>query len=234
VSIPVLKFDAVIVGAGGAGLRSAIQLSEAGLKTAVLSKVFPTRSHTVAAQGGVAASLGNSEEDHWHWHMYDTVKGSDWLGDQDAIEFMCKKANEVVVELEHYGMPFDRTDNGKIYQRPFGGHMSNFGEKPVRRSCAAADRTGHAMLHAMYQRNIKANTQFFVEWMALDLIRDHHFRHRRCRPHLLFVDQCLHQYRRRPGHGGARRYSARRHGILAVPPDWRGRRRRADYRRRAR
>jgi succinate dehydrogenase / fumarate reductase, flavoprotein subunit len=172
VNIPVLKFDAVIVGAGGAGLRSAIQLSEAGLKTAVLSKVFPTRSHTVAAQGGVAASLGNSEEDNWHWHMYDTVKGSDWLGDQDAIEFMCKKATEVVVELEHYGMPFDRTDNGKIYQRPFGGHMSNFGDKPVRRSCAAADRTGHAMLHAMYQRNVKANTQFFVEWMALDLIRD--------------------------------------------------------------
>jgi len=172
VNIPVLKFDAVIVGAGGAGLRSAIQLSEAGLKTAVLSKVFPTRSHTVAAQGGVAASLGNSEEDNWRWHMYDTVKGSDWLGDQDAIEFMCKKAVEVVVDLEHYGMPFDRTDNGKIYQRPFGGHMSNFGEKPVRRSCAAADRTGHAMLHAMYQRNVKANTQFFVEWMALDLIRD--------------------------------------------------------------
>ena len=168
----VRKFDAVIVGAGGAGLRAAIQLSEAGLKTAVLSKVFPTRSHTVAAQGGVAASLGNSEEDHWHWHMYDTVKGSDWLGDQDAIEFMCRKANEVVIELEHYGMPFDRTDNGRIYQRPFGGHMSNFGEKPVRRSCAAADRTGHAMLHAMYQRNVKANTQFFVEWMSLDLIRD--------------------------------------------------------------
>ncbi|QRJ63033.1 succinate dehydrogenase flavoprotein subunit [Azospira restricta] len=171
-SIPVRKFDAVIVGAGGAGLRAAIQLSEAGLKTAVLSKVFPTRSHTVAAQGGVSASLGNSEEDHWHWHMYDTVKGSDWLGDQDAIEFMCRKAPEVVVELEHFGMPFDRTDEGKIYQRPFGGHMSNFGEKPVRRACAAADRTGHAMLHALYQRNVKANTQFFVEWMALDLIRD--------------------------------------------------------------
>lgn len=171
-NIPVRKFDAVIVGAGGAGLRAAIQLSEAGLRTAVLSKVFPTRSHTVAAQGGVAAPLGNSEEDHWHWHMYDTVKGSDWLGDQDAIEFMCRKASEVVIELEHYGMPFDRTDNGKIYQRPFGGHMSNFGEKPVRRSCAAADRTGHAMLHAMYQRNVKAHTQFFVEWMALDLIRD--------------------------------------------------------------
>ncbi len=171
-SVPIRKFDAVIVGAGGAGLRAAIQLSEAGLRTAVLSKVFPTRSHTVAAQGGVAASLGNSEEDHWHWHMYDTVKGSDWLGDQDAIEFMCRKANEVVIELEHYGMPFDRLDSGKIYQRPFGGHMSNFGEKPVRRSCAAADRTGHAMLHAMYQRNVKANTQFFIEWMALDLIRD--------------------------------------------------------------
>ena len=171
-SYTVRKFDAVVVGAGGAGLRAAIQLSEAGLKTAVLTKVFPTRSHTVAAQGGVAASLGNSEEDHWHWHMYDTVKGSDWLGDQDAIEFMCRQANQVVVELEHYGMPFDRVDNGKIYQRPFGGHMSNFGEKPVRRSCAAADRTGHAMLHAMYQRNIKVNTQFFVEWQALDLIRD--------------------------------------------------------------
>ena len=165
-------FDAVIVGAGGAGLRAALQLSEAGMKTAVLSKVFPTRSHTVAAQGGVAASLGNSTEDNWHWHMYDTVKGSDWLGDQDAIEFMCRKANEVVVELEHYGMPFDRLDNGKIYQRPFGGHSQNYGQSPVSRSCAAADRTGHAMLHALYQRNVRANTQFFVEWMALDLIRN--------------------------------------------------------------
>ena len=165
-------FDAVIVGAGGAGLRAALQLSEAGLKTAVLTKVFPTRSHTVAAQGGVAASLGNSTEDNWHWHMYDTVKGSDWLGDQDAIEFMCRKANEVVVELEHYGMPFDRIDDGKIYQRPFGGHSMNYGQAPVMRSCAAADRTGHAMLHALYQRNVRANTQFFVEWMALDLIRN--------------------------------------------------------------
>jgi succinate dehydrogenase / fumarate reductase flavoprotein subunit len=172
VKVTVRKFDAVIVGAGGAGLRAALQLAESGFKTAVITKVFPTRSHTVAAQGGVAASLGNSEEDHWHWHMYDTVKGSDWLGDQDAIEFMCRKANEVVIELEHYGMPFDRLDNGRIYQRPFGGHMSNFGEKPVRRACAAADRTGHAMLHALYQRNVRANTQFFVEWMALDLIRD--------------------------------------------------------------
>ena len=165
-------FDAVIVGAGGAGLRAALQLSESGMKTAVLTKVFPTRSHTVAAQGGVAASLGNSTEDNWHWHMYDTVKGSDWLGDQDAIEFMCKKANEVVIELEHFGMPFDRTDNGKIYQRPFGGHSMNYGQAPVMRSCAAADRTGHAMLHALYQRNVRANTQFFVEWMALDLVRD--------------------------------------------------------------
>jgi len=171
-TIPVHKYDVVIVGAGGAGLRAALQVSEAGLKTAVLSKLVPARSHTVAAQGGVAASLGNVTEDNWHWHMYDTVKGSDWLGDQDAIEFMVKKANEVVVELEHFGMPFDRLDSGKIYQRPFGGHSQNYGEKPVNRSCAAADRTGHAMLHAMYQRNVKANTQFFVEWMALDLIRD--------------------------------------------------------------
>ncbi len=165
-------FDAVIVGAGGAGLRAALQLSESGMRTAVLTKVFPTRSHTVAAQGGVAASLGNTTEDNWHWHMYDTVKGSDWLGDQDAIEFMVRKANEVVIELEHFGMPFDRTDNGKIYQRPFGGHSQNYGQSPVMRSCAAADRTGHAMLHALYQRNVRAKTQFFVEWMALDLVRN--------------------------------------------------------------
>ncbi len=171
-TVPVRHFDAVIGGAGGAGMRAALQLSEAGLKTAVLSKVFPTRSHTVAAQGGVSASLGNSEADHWHWHMYDTVKGSDWLGDQDEIEFMCREAPNVVVELEHFGMPFDRNEDGTIYQRPFGGHMSNFGEKPVRRACAAADRTGHAMLHALYQRNVRANTHFFVEWMALDLVRD--------------------------------------------------------------
>jgi succinate dehydrogenase / fumarate reductase flavoprotein subunit len=153
-------------------LRAALQLSEAGLKTAVLSKVFPTRSHTVAAQGGVGAALGNMGEDNWNWHMYDTVKGSDWLGDQDAIEFLCRTAPQVVVELEHYGMPFDRNDDGTIYQRPFGGHSMNFGEKPVQRSCCAADRTGHAMLHTLYQRNVRANTQFFVEWMALDLIRD--------------------------------------------------------------
>jgi succinate dehydrogenase / fumarate reductase, flavoprotein subunit len=171
-AIPVRKYDAVVVGAGGSGLRAALQLSTAGLKVAVLSKVFPTRSHTVAAQGGVGASLGNMGEDNWHWHMYDTIKGSDWLGDQDAIEFMCKKAPEAVRELEHFGMPFDRNENGTIYQRPFGGHSQNFGEKPVQRSCCAADRTGHAMLHTLYQRNVFANTQFFVEWMALDLIRN--------------------------------------------------------------
>jgi succinate dehydrogenase / fumarate reductase, flavoprotein subunit len=171
-ALNVRKFDAVVVGAGGSGLRAALQLSTAGLKTAVLSKVFPTRSHTVAAQGGVGASLGNMGEDNWHWHMYDTIKGSDWLGDQDAIEFMCRTAPEAVIELEHFGMPFDRNDNGTIYQRPFGGHSQNFGEKPVQRSCCAADRTGHAMLHTLYQRNVMTNTQFFVEWMALDLIRD--------------------------------------------------------------
>jgi len=171
-SPPVRKFDAIVVGAGGAGMRASLQLSEAGLSVAVLSKVFPTRSHTVAAQGGIGASLGNMSEDSWLWHMYDTVKGSDWLGDQDAIEYMCKMAPQVVYELEHFGMPFDRNPDGTIYQRPFGGHSANFGEKSIQRSCAAADRTGHAMLHTLYQRNVRARTQFFVEWMALDLIRD--------------------------------------------------------------
>jgi succinate dehydrogenase / fumarate reductase flavoprotein subunit len=166
------SFDAVVVGAGGAGLRAALQLTEAGLKVAVLSKVFPTRSHTVAAQGGIGAALGNMGEDSWLWHMYDTVKGSDWLGDQDTIEFVCREAPKAVYELEHFGMPFDRNENGTVYQRPFGGHSQNFGERPVQRSCCAADRTGHAMLHTLYQRNVRAKTQFFVEWMALDLIRD--------------------------------------------------------------
>ncbi|MFM2408374.1 MAG: hypothetical protein RL358_1116 [Pseudomonadota bacterium] len=165
-------FDVVVVGAGGSGMRAALQLAQAGLKVAVLSKVFPTRSHTVAAQGGIAASLGNIGEDNWLWHMYDTVKGSDYLGDQDAIEFMCRASPEVVYELEHFGMPFDRLDSGKIYQRPFGGHMQSFGKNPVERACAAADRTGHAMLHTLYQQNVKANTNFFIEWMALDLIRN--------------------------------------------------------------
>ena len=171
--IPVRRFDAVVVGAGGSGMRAALELARANLRVAVLSKVFPTRSHTVAAQGGIAAPLANSTEDNWHWHMYDTVKGSDYLGDQDAIEYMCRRAVEVVVELEHMGMPFDRLENGKIYQRPFGGHTQDYGSpKMAMRACAAADRTGHAMLHTLYQQNVRANTQFFVEWMALDLIRD--------------------------------------------------------------
>ena len=170
--LPRRRFDAVIVGAGGSGMRCSLQLAEAGYNVAVLSKVFPTRSHTVAAQGGIGASLGNMSEDNWYWHMFDTVKGSDYLGDQDAIEYMCKMAPQVVYELEHFGMPFDRNEDGTIYQRPFGGHTANFGEKPVQRACAAADRTGHALLHTLYQRNVRARTQFFVEWMALDLVRD--------------------------------------------------------------
>src|SRR5450432_2903041 len=171
-NLPRRKFDAVIVGAGGSGMRCSLQLADAGHNVAVLSKVFPTRSHTVAAQGGIGASLGNMSEDNWLWHMYDTIKGSDWLGDQDAIEYMCRMAPEVVYELEHFGMPFDRNADGTLYQRPFGGHSANFGEKAVQRACAAADRTGHAMLHTLYQRNVRAHTQFFVEWMALDLIRN--------------------------------------------------------------
>ena len=166
------KFDVVIVGAGGSGMRASLQLARAGLNVAVLTKVFPTRSHTVAAQGGIGASLGNMNEDNWHYHFYDTVKGSDWLGDQDAIEFMCREAPNVVYDLEHMGMPFDRNPDGTIYQRPFGGHTANYGEKAVERACAAADRTGHAMLHTLYQQNVQAKTSFFVEWLAMDLIRD--------------------------------------------------------------
>ena len=165
-------YDAVVVGAGGSGLRATMGIAESGLKTACITKVFPTRSHTVAAQGGIAASLGNNSPDHWTWHMFDTVKGSDWLGDQDAIEYMVREAPAAVYELEHAGVPFSRNENGTIYQRPFGGHTANYGEKPVQRACAAADRTGHAMLHTLYQKNVEARTQFFVEWMALDLIRD--------------------------------------------------------------
>ncbi|HPV31495.1 MAG TPA: succinate dehydrogenase flavoprotein subunit [Methylotenera sp.] len=171
-SLQIHQFDAVIIGGGGAGLRASLQLAEAGVKVAVLSKVFPTRSHTVAAQGGIAAALGNVSDDKWLWHMYDTIKGSDFLGDQDAIEFMCKNAAKAIIELEHFGMPFDRLASGKIFQRPFGGMTQNFGETPISRTCAVADRTGHAMLHTLYQGNIQANTKFFVEWFALDLIRD--------------------------------------------------------------
>jgi len=166
------KFDSLIVGGGGAGLRTALQLSDAGLKAAVISKVFPTRSHTVAAQGGIAAALANVSEDKWLWHMYDTIKGSDYLGDQDAIEYMCKNAADAIYELEHYGMPFDRNNDGKIYQRPFGGMTKNFGESSISRTCSVADRTGHAMLHTLYQQNIKKDTKFFIEWNALDLICD--------------------------------------------------------------
>ena len=164
------KYDAVVVGAGGAGLRATFGMAITGLKTACITKVFPTRSHTVAAQGGISAALGNMAEDHWEWHMYDTVKGADWLGDQDAIEYMCREAVPAIVELEHYGVPFSRTEEGKIYQRPFGGHMRNFGEAPVQRACAAADRTGHAILHTLYQQSLRHNAEFFVEYIALDMI----------------------------------------------------------------
>jgi len=164
------EYDVVVLGAGGSGLRAAVGLSEAGLKTACISKVFPTRSHTSAAQGGISAALGNMGEDDWRWHMYDTVKGSDWLGDQDAIEYLCKEAPRAVVELERYGVPFSRTDEGKIYQRPFGGMTKNYGNGTAQRTCAAADRTGHAILHTLYGQALKQNTEFFVEYFALDLI----------------------------------------------------------------
>ena len=166
------EYDVVVVGAGGAGLRATFGMVQHGLKTACITKVFPTRSHTVAAQGGVGAALGNLAEDNWVWHMYDTVKGADWLGDQDAIEYMCREAIPAVHELEHYGVPFSRTPEGKIYQRPFGGHMRNFGEAPVQRACAAADRTGHAILHTLYQQSLKHKAEFFVEYFALDLMMD--------------------------------------------------------------
>jgi succinate dehydrogenase / fumarate reductase flavoprotein subunit len=165
-------YDVVVVGAGGAGLRATFGLAEAGLATACLSKVFPTRSHTVAAQGGISAALGNMGADDWRWHMYDTVKGSDWLGDQDAIEFMCKEAPAAVIELEHYGVPFSRTEDGRIYQRPFGGMTTHFGKGIAQRTCAAADRTGHAMLHTLYQQSLKHEARFFIEYFALDLIME--------------------------------------------------------------
>ena len=164
------EYDVVVLGAGGSGLRAAVGLSEAGLKTACVSKVFPTRSHTSAAQGGISAALGNMGEDDWRWHMYDTVKGSDWLGDQDCIEYLCKEAPRAVLELEKYGVPFSRTEDGKIYQRPFGGMTKNYGNEPVQRTCAAADRTGHAILHTLYGQALKHNTEFFIEYFALDLL----------------------------------------------------------------
>jgi succinate dehydrogenase / fumarate reductase, flavoprotein subunit len=167
------SYDVVVVGAGGAGLRATFGLAEQGLRTACVTKVFPTRSHTVAAQGGISAALGNMGEDDWRWHMYDTIKGSDWLGDQDALEYMCKEAPDAVIELEHYGVPFSRTGDGRIYQRPFGGMTTRFGEgPPAQRTCAAADRTGHAMLHTLYQQSLKHQAEFFIEYFALDLIMD--------------------------------------------------------------
>jgi succinate dehydrogenase / fumarate reductase flavoprotein subunit len=166
------SYDVVVVGAGGAGLRATLGLAEQGLSTACLTKVFPTRSHTVAAQGGISAALGNMGEDDWRWHMYDTVKGSDWLGDQDAIEYMCKEAPAAVIELEHYGVPFSRTEDGRIYQRPFGGMTTRFGEGTAQRTCAAADRTGHAMLHALYQQSLRHDAEFFIEFFAIDLIME--------------------------------------------------------------
>jgi succinate dehydrogenase / fumarate reductase flavoprotein subunit len=165
-------YDVVVVGAGGSGLRATLGLAEAGLSTACVTKVFPTRSHTVAAQGGISAALGNMGEDDWRWHMYDTIKGSDWLGDQDAIEFMCKQAPPAIIELEHYGVPFSRTEDGRIYQRPFGGMTTHYGKGTAQRTCAAADRTGHAMLHTLYQQSIKHQAEFFIEYFATDLIME--------------------------------------------------------------
>ncbi|HAT8178964.1 TPA: succinate dehydrogenase flavoprotein subunit [Legionella pneumophila] len=166
------RFDAVIIGAGGAGMRAALQMTNSGLKVALLSKVFPTRSHTVSAQGGITAALGNADEDDWRWHMYDTVKGADYIGDQDCIEYLCKTGPEAVYELEHMGLPFSRMDNGKIYQRQFGGQSKHFGGEQAARTCAAADRTGHALLHTLYQQNLKAKTHVFSEWYALDLVKN--------------------------------------------------------------
>ena len=188
------EFDVVVVGAGGAGLRATFGMAQKGLSTACISKVFPTRSHTVAAQGGISAALGNMGEDDWRWHMYDTVKGSDWLGDQDAIEYMCREAPDAIVELEHYGVPFSRTKEGKIYQRPFGGMTKQFGEGgPAQRTCAAADRTGHAILHTLYQQSLKHNAQFFIEYFALDLIMENGV----CRgiTALSLVDGTLHRFK---------------------------------------
>ncbi|KFG89151.1 Succinate dehydrogenase, flavoprotein subunit [Sphingobium herbicidovorans NBRC 16415] len=191
-------YDTVVVGAGGSGLRATMGSAEAGLKTACITKLFPTRSHTVAAQGGIAASLGNNSPDHWTWHMYDTVKGSDWLGDQDAIEYMVREAPAAVIELEHAGVPFSRNENGTIYQRPFGGHMQNMGAgPPVQRTCAAADRTGHAMLHALYQQSLKYDADFYIEYFAIDLIMEDGPNGKECRGvvAICMEDGSIHRFR---------------------------------------
>src|SRR3990167_2493634 len=166
------QFDMIVVGAGGAGLRATFGLAQKGLQTACISKVFPTRSHTVAAQGGISAALGNMGEDDWRFHFYDTIKGSDWLGDQDAIEYMCREAIPAIIELEHQGVPFSRTEDGKIYQRPFGGMTTHYGKGTAQRTCAAADRTGHAILHTLYQQSLAHSAEFYIEYFALDLIMD--------------------------------------------------------------
>src|SRR5476649_1048770 len=171
-NLPVREFDAVVIGAGGAGMRAALQISQTGQTCALISKVFPTRSHTVSAQGGITVALGNTHEDDWEWHMYDTVKGSDYIGDQDAIEYMCKTGPEAILELEHMGLPFSRLEDGRIYQRPFGGQSKNFGGEQAARTAAAADRTGHALLHTLYQQNLKEGTTFFSEWYAIDVVKN--------------------------------------------------------------
>ncbi len=226
-------YDVVVIGAGGSGLRAVVGCSEAGLRTACITKVFPTRSHTVAAQGGIAAALGNMGEDDWRWHMYDTVKGSDWLGDQDAIEYLCRNAPEAVYELEHWGLPFSRREeDGKIYQRPFGGMTTHYGKGTAQRTCAAADRTGHAMLHTMYGQALRHSAEFFIEYFAIDLIMDERplprrgraqsrrrhdpslprpdddARDRRLRPRLFLVHRRAYPDRRRQRHGAARRTAA--------------------------
>jgi succinate dehydrogenase / fumarate reductase flavoprotein subunit len=172
VSIQVLEFDAVVIGAGGAGMRAALQISESGQSCALISKVFPTRSHTVSAQGGITVALGNAHDDNWEFHMYDTVKGSDYIGDQDAIEYMCKTGPEAILEMENKGLPFSRFENGKVYQRPFGGQSKNFGGEQAARTAAAADRTGHALLHLLYQQNVKNKTTVYSEWYAMDLVKN--------------------------------------------------------------
>src|SRR5664279_521579 len=186
-------YDVVVVGAGGAGLRATFGMAEKGLKTACVTKVFPTRSHTVAAQGGISAALGNMGEDDWRFHFYDTIKGSDWLGDQDAIQYMCREAIPAIIELEHYGVPFSRTEAGKIYQRPFGGMTTNFGEGVAQRTCAAADRTGHAILHTLYGQSLRHSSEFFIEYFAIDLIMEEG----RCRGviALCMEDGTLHRFR---------------------------------------
>ena len=241
------SYDVVVIGAGGAGLRATFGLAEAGFNTACVTKVFPTRSHTVAAQGGISAALGNMGEDDWRWHMYDTVKGSDWLGDQDAIEYMCKEAPDAVIELEHYGVPFSRTEDGKIYQRPFGGMTTRFGEGTAQRTCAAADRTGHAMLHTLYQQSLKHDAEFYIEYFAVDLIMEDgacrgvvaidpwpgHPGDGRLRSFLFFLYVGTHVHGRWQRNGAASRSARSGHGVRTISSDGDLRRGLPDHRRRA-